>query len=87
MSEPLSIRDRVAITGSSHTTDTNNVLLTQLEEGPLMISNLVDCAAPALHIGQAVEVAFDPLDEIITLPKFRPASLPGSAEEGLGGGR
>ena len=87
MSEPLSIRDRVAITGSSHTTDTNNVLLTQLEEGPLMISNLVDRAAPALHIGRAVEVAYDPLNEIITLPKFRPASLRRSAEEGLGGSR
>ncbi|MEO8603880.1 MAG: Zn-ribbon domain-containing OB-fold protein [bacterium] len=48
-----------------------NVVVVQLEEGPFMVSNLLDCAAEAIAIGRPVEVVFEPLDETIVLPKFR----------------
>ena len=51
-----------------------NVVVVRLEEGPLMVSNLLDCPADAIRIGLPVEVAFEPLDETIVLPKFRLAA-------------
>lgn len=49
-----------------------NVVVVRLDEGPLMVSNLVDCAPAAIHIGMPVEVVFEPLHDGIVLPKFRP---------------
>lgn len=49
------------------------VAVVALEEGPLMLTNLVDCPPDALRIDMPVEVAFRPLDETITLYPFRPA--------------
>jgi uncharacterized OB-fold protein len=49
-----------------------NVIVVRLEEGPFMVSNLVDCSPDDLRIGQPVEVVFEPLDDAISLPKFRP---------------
>lgn len=49
------------------------VAVVELEEGPLMLTNLVDCPVEALRIDMPVEVAFRPLDEAITLYPFRPA--------------
>jgi uncharacterized OB-fold protein len=49
------------------------VAVVRLEEGPLMLTNLVDCAAERLRIDLAVEVAFEKVSEAITLYKFRPA--------------
>ena len=47
------------------------VCLVKLEEGPLLISNLVG-EEPA--IGEKVEVIFQPVTDEVTLPKFQRAS-------------
>ena len=49
-----------------------NVALVELEEGPRMHTNVVECANEALRIGMPVEVVFEKVDDEITLPKFRP---------------
>ena len=50
------------------------VAVLELEEGPRMISNVIDVDPDAMHVGMAVEVAFDPLDDShVMLPVFRPA--------------
>ena len=46
------------------------VCLVQLEEGPLLVSNLVGSDAGA-KLGAAVQVVFEPVTDDITLPKFR----------------
>ncbi len=43
------------------------VCLIRLEEGPLMVSNLVGEAA---EVGDPVHVVFEPVTEEVTLPKF-----------------
>jgi len=50
-----------------------NVSWIKLDEGPLLMSNVVECKNTDLFIGMPVEVVFDDIDEEITLPKFRPA--------------
>ncbi|HWL79670.1 MAG TPA: OB-fold domain-containing protein [Roseomonas sp.] len=47
------------------------VCLVRLQEGPLMLSNFAGEAPDEPPIGAAVEVAFDKVDEELTLPKFR----------------
>lgn len=49
------------------------VILVGLEEGPLMISNLVGAEPETIAIGAPLEVAFDVVDNELALPKFRPA--------------
>ena len=49
-----------------------NVAIIQLEEGPRLHTNLVDCANDQIHIGMPVEVIFDKINDEVTLPKFRP---------------
>jgi uncharacterized protein len=44
-----------------------------LEEGPTMMTNLVDCDFDALEIGQAVKVVFTPTDGGPPMPMFTPA--------------
>jgi uncharacterized OB-fold protein len=44
-----------------------------LDEGPTMMSNIVDADADAIHIGQAVKVKFSPSDGGPPLPVFAPA--------------
>jgi uncharacterized OB-fold protein len=44
-----------------------------LEEGPRMMTNLVDCAAENLRIGMPLAVAWRSLTDEITAPVFRPA--------------
>ncbi|MDP6605332.1 MAG: Zn-ribbon domain-containing OB-fold protein [Dehalococcoidia bacterium] len=46
-------------------------VLIELEEGVRLTSNVVDCAPDEIEIGMAVEVAFEQVNEEITLPKFR----------------
>ncbi len=48
------------------------VILVRLEEGPLMVSNLVGAAAEEVPIGAPMEVVFERATEAINLPKFRP---------------
>jgi len=44
-----------------------------LEEGPRIVSNLVDVEPDDVEIGMAVEVVFEEVEEGLTLPLFRPA--------------
>jgi len=44
-----------------------------LDEGPTMMTNLVDCDVDALRIGQRVQLAFRPTDGGAPVPCFRPA--------------
>ena len=46
--------------------------LVELDEGPRLLTNLVDCSPEGLAIGQPVRAVFDRLREDIALPKFRP---------------
>lgn len=48
------------------------VCLVGLEEGPMLVSNIVDATPEELTIGMAVEAVFEPVDDELTLPKFRP---------------
>lgn len=48
-----------------------NVVVVQLEEGPFIVSNVVAAEGKALRIGLPVEVAFEDVDESVSLPKFR----------------
>ena len=48
------------------------VALIQLEEGPTMMSNVVDCDPESVRIGMAVEVVFTAYTDEIFVPQFRP---------------
>jgi len=48
------------------------VVAVELEEGPRLVSNLVNCKIEDIRMGMPVEVVFDDVTERITLPKFRP---------------
>ena len=43
-----------------------------LEEGPRLCSNVVECSLERITIGMPVEVIFDEASSEIVLPKFRP---------------
>jgi uncharacterized OB-fold protein len=45
--------------------------LVGLEEGPMLMSNLVDADPEAISIGLEVEAIFERVDDELTLPKFR----------------
>jgi hypothetical protein len=45
----------------------------ELDEGPRMMTNIVDCDFDAVEIGLPVEVVFHPAGEGAALPRFRPA--------------
>ncbi len=47
------------------------VILVQLDEGPRLISDLVDGQDAEIEIGMRVEVQFDELEERLILPRFR----------------
>jgi uncharacterized OB-fold protein len=47
--------------------------IVELEEGPRIMTNVVDCEFDALRIGMPVEVTFRPAGDEFTLPLFRPA--------------
>lgn len=47
------------------------VCLVGLEEGPLLVSNLLGGEPGDTAIGSAVEVVFETVDDELTLPKFR----------------
>ncbi len=50
------------------------VVQVQLEEGPRLTTNLLDCALDAIRIGMPVEAAYEDVTDEITLLQFRPAS-------------
>jgi uncharacterized protein len=45
----------------------------ELEEGPRVMTNIVDCDPDSLSVGQAVEVVFHDTGQGTALPRFRPA--------------
>lgn len=45
-----------------------------LEEGPRMMTNIVDCDFEALEIGMPLEVLFQEISKDVTIPVFRPRS-------------
>jgi len=51
------------------------IAVVTLEEGPRMMTNIIDCpqTPEALVLDMPLEVAFQKLDDSITLPVFRPA--------------
>jgi uncharacterized OB-fold protein len=49
-----------------------NAIVVELDEGPFMVSNLVDYEQADLAVGRAVEVTFTDVDDEFTLPQFRP---------------
>jgi len=48
--------------------------IVELDEGPRMMTNVVDCDTEAVAVGMPVEVAFRALDDELTIPVFRPRS-------------
>lgn len=50
------------------------IAVVELDEGPRMMTNIVDCpqTPEALQLDMPVEVAFEKIDDEITLPLFRP---------------
>jgi uncharacterized protein len=50
-----------------------NVAWIKLDEGPVMLSNVVQCKNEDLYVGMPVEVVFDDITNEISLPKFKPA--------------
>lgn len=44
-----------------------------LEEGPRMMTRVVDCEPDDLAVGMALQLVFEPITDDITLPYFRPA--------------
>ena len=51
------------------------IAVVQLDEGPRLMSNVIDCpqTPEALRLDMKLEVAFQKMDDEITLPLFRPA--------------
>lgn len=49
-----------------------NVVEVTLDEGPRILSNLIDIDTQDIQIGMAVEVVFDDVEEDLTLARFRP---------------
>ena len=52
-----------------------SIATVELEEGPRMMTNIVDVeqTPEALQLDMALEVKFEPLNDDITLPYFKPA--------------
>jgi uncharacterized OB-fold protein len=46
----------------------------ELDEGPRIMTNIVDCDPDSVEIGQKVEVVFHDTGQGTALPRFRPAS-------------
>ena len=60
------------------------IAVVELEEGPRMMTNIVDCpqTPEALVLDMPLVVAFTPMDEEISLPLFRPADGAANGEGG-----
>ena len=49
-----------------------NVAEVELDEGPRLLTNLVDVGEDQIRIGLPVEIVYAPVAEGVTLAKFRP---------------
>jgi uncharacterized OB-fold protein len=52
------------------------VALVELEEGPRMISNIIGIAPDEVFCDMPVEVMYEDIEGVATLPKFIPTSRP-----------
>ena len=52
-----------------------NYAIVELEEGPRLVTNIVECANEALRIDLPVEAVYDDVSDETTLVRFRPATL------------
>jgi hypothetical protein len=50
-----------------------NVAVVELDEGVRMVGNLLDVSNEEIHGGMPVEVAWEDVDDGVTLPQWRPA--------------
>ena len=48
------------------------VAIIKLDEGPRMMSNIVEVQPERVHVDMPVEVTFDDISSTVSLPKFRP---------------
>lgn len=48
--------------------------IVELDEGPRMMTNIVDCELDGLAVGQRVEVTYRALSDDVTVPLFTPAA-------------
>jgi len=48
------------------------IALIKLDEGPTMMSNIIQADADSVKIGMPVEVVFEAWTDEVTVPKFRP---------------
>jgi uncharacterized protein len=51
-----------------------NVSWIKLDEGPIVLSNVVQCRNEDIRIEMPVEVVFEDVTEGVTLPKFKPVT-------------
>ena len=51
-----------------------NVAWIKLDEGPLLLSNVIGCPNDKITVGLRVEVVFDDVTDEVTLPRFRPSA-------------
>jgi len=60
--------------GQGHWRDAGPYVLAyvELDEGPRMMTNIVECPVDDVHIGQRVTVVFHDTGEGTSLPRFRP---------------
>jgi uncharacterized OB-fold protein len=60
-----------------------SIAVVELEEGPRMMTNIVDCPQDpeALVLDMPVEVRFEAVSDEISLPLFTPSSAPAGAAE------
>src|SRR4029434_2452257 len=52
--------------------------IVELDAGPRVMTNVVECSPDTVRIGLPVEVVYDDVTPEITLAKFRPTSRPAS---------
>lgn len=50
-----------------------NVVVVELDEGVRMVGNLLEVANEEIHEGMTVEVAWEDVEDDVTLPQWRPA--------------
>lgn len=50
------------------------VAMVHLDDGPVLMSNIVDCDVSTIKIGMRVAVAFEPAGKDLAIPMFRPIS-------------
>jgi uncharacterized protein len=50
------------------------VAMVELDEGPRLMTNIVDCDPESVRIGMAVEVQMEEVDDEVAIPMFKPVA-------------